>query len=280
VKNFRIIVLVAIQLLLLGLSIIVFSRIAELSRALQGQNVNVEPLHLLQGLVPLLGIAILIPFGGIMFSIFTELQKSSFRNAHANTSEESQNDKLMAGTDDESAAQQIENERVSREKYGKLKQDIFKCLDSKIGNGQNIGHKQISEKVLSCISQFYEISQGEIFVRQTADNDELLVFSASYAYYVPDEKIFEFKVGEGLIGQVAKAGKPFILEEIPEGYITVKSGLGSASPTCLLICPWNDEQNKVFAVIELATFRKFSAEDIEVIESIAKKVTVLYNQEA
>ena len=278
-KNFRIIVLVVIQLLLLGLSIIVFVRIAELSEVLQAQNIDVEPLHLLQGLVPLIAITLLLPFGGMMFSILTELHRSNTHNALINKLEADQKDKSLGGTEDDTETQQVERERISREKHDSIRKEIFKSIDSKIGKGENLSHKQISEKVLSCIAQFYEISQGEIFVRQTAKNDELLVFSASYAYYVPDEKIFEFKVGEGLIGQVAKAGKSFILDDIPEGYITVKSGLGSANPTCLLICPWHDEKNKVFAVIELAAFKKFSAGDIAVIEDIAAKVSGLYNKE-
>lgn len=279
-KNFRIIVLVVIQLLLLGLSIIVFVRIAELSEVLQAQNIDVEPLHLLQGLVPLIAITLLLPFGGMMFSILTELHRSNTHNALINKLEADQKDKSLGGTEDDTETQQVERERISREKHDSIRKEIFKSIDSKIGKGENLSHKQISEKVLSCIAQFYEISQGEIFVRQTAKNDELLVFSASYAYYVPDEKIFEFKVGEGLIGQVAKAGKSFILDDIPEGYITVKSGLGSANPTCLLICPWHDEKNKVFAVIELAVFKKFSTGDIAVIEDIATKVSGLYNKEA
>lgn len=60
----------------------------------------------------------------------------------------------------------------------------------------------------------------------------------------------EFRLREGLLGQVAAAGSPVILTDVPEGYLTIGSALGRDTPRHLVIAPVNAE-GVVNAVIEL-----------------------------
>jgi putative methionine-R-sulfoxide reductase with GAF domain len=78
--------------------------------------------------------------------------------------------------------------------------------------------------------------------------------------------VYEF--GEGLAGQVAKEGKSVNIRNVPEGYITVLSGLGNASPNALVIVPvWFNDQ--VAGVLEVASFREFSQEDQSYLQAVA-----------
>ena len=62
-------------------------------------------------------------------------------------------------------------------------------------------------------------------------------------------------MGIGLVGQCAYEKAPIYLNEIPDNYMEITSGLGEANPKYVLLMPaiMNDT---VYAVIELASFTK------------------------
>jgi hypothetical protein len=278
VKNLRLIVFVIIELFLIIISWVIFNSLGKLNIALSEISVGGDAAYYVRALFPLISLAVLVPFVGILFCIFWELHLAAVAKKQRQEKVEQTMSELLFTSEEESEEQKEERERRNREKYDQLRKDLHLCFDEQIGKKNKLTHKQLSEKVLSCISSFYEITQGEIFIRQSDDKDDKLVLSATYAFYVPEEKVFEFSIGEGLIGQVAKAGTPLYLDNIPDGYITVKSGLGSATPTNLLICPWKDKENNVYAVLELAAFKIFTLEDIELFEGLASKLKDLYSE--
>jgi PAS domain S-box-containing protein len=70
---------------------------------------------------------------------------------------------------------------------------------------------------------------------------------------------------------VARDKDTVYITDIPESYVTIKSGLGMANPKCLLIVPLkvNDE---VQGVIEIATFQDFSLFEIEFVEKLSESI--------
>ncbi|WP_345745046.1 ATP-binding protein [Streptomyces sp. ODS28] len=63
--------------------------------------------------------------------------------------------------------------------------------------------------------------------------------------------------GHGLIAQVAEQRRRILLTEVPPGYLPIASGLGAASPACVVILPVLYEE-RVLGVVELASFSAFS----------------------
>ena len=63
----------------------------------------------------------------------------------------------------------------------------------------------------------------------------------------------DIKNGENLNGQVAKSKQIMILENIPENYFTIESGLGNSKPKNIVIAPIV-HNNKTIAIVEIATF--------------------------
>ena len=115
-------------------------------------------------------------------------------------------------------------------------------------------HKKL-EKVLWKVSNDLEAVQGAVFLTKQKDKDiKVIELFAGYAYYLPESKILTYEFGEGLAGQVAKDGRLVNISSIPEGYISVISGLGKSSPTNLILVPVKNEQEKVLGVIEIASF--------------------------
>jgi hypothetical protein len=101
-----------------------------------------------------------------------------------------------------------------------------------------------------------------------------VVLQAGYA--LPAEKIstVSYQPGEGLIGRVAKEGQPLYIHPLPDGYITVYSGLGSASPKYLTILPVKDGDN-VVGVLEVATFSALNLETRGQLDTAAIEIASL-----
>lgn len=120
--------------------------------------------------------------------------------------------------------------------------------------------KQFTEQTLVNIAKDFEIVQALFFVRNFGTNTFSL--QGTYAFYSQQE-ISDFTIGEGISGQVAKNMKVFNVNNVPEGYITILSGLGSSSPNHLCIVPvaYN---NECIGIMELASFRRFNPEAEEI----------------
>ncbi len=128
------------------------------------------------------------------------------------------------------------------------------------------GWEVFAESLLSGLAKQIEIVTGVCF--KLDSDQETFVPVATYAYF-SDHAPTSFKQGEGLAGQVVKNQKAMVIEEIPENYIQVVSGLGKDSPSYLLFLPVF-KNDKVTALIEIATFQKINSGIVRKAEEIGK----------
>jgi len=131
--------------------------------------------------------------------------------------------------------------------------------------------KELTELVLTKLAREFSAVQGIAYIRD--ENSKGFSSKASYALY---GKTDEFVEGSGINGQVAINKKMKIITDIPEGYITVISGLGSSSPSKLLILPFV-YNNETIALIELASFERFPEYFEEFYKHINNKVSKKIN---
>jgi putative methionine-R-sulfoxide reductase with GAF domain len=129
--------------------------------------------------------------------------------------------------------------------------------------------KSFTEKLLSNMANELDIVQGLFFIKE--DKKDIYTIAGEYAYY-SEEKPREFKTGETLSGQVAKNKKMVVVDNIPEGYITILSGLGEGSPTVLAILPLL-ENDETIGIIELASFKKFDEKNVRLLEFLSTSIS-------
>jgi len=161
----------------------------------------------------------------------------------------------------------FENLNISEDPFLLEKGSSAKRFVRKFGDaGSTLS--EFGQKVLSHIAKEKEILQG-VFLRCEVDGGvEKLKFLAGYACIKLETEEHEFLIGEGLPGQVAKEGKILNLKAVPEGYITVRTGLGQASPNSLIIFPVKTG-DRILGVIELASFHEFTEEDEKFFSTLA-----------
>ncbi len=131
---------------------------------------------------------------------------------------------------------------------------------------------------LSGLVRYLGANQGAIYLNN--EEEKQLHMIACHAY---ERKKFPDKIipwGDGLIGAVALERKGFYTDKIPDGYLTITSGLGKANPTYLLIEPfiWN---NQVFGIIEIASFKNLEEHQLQFVARVAENIaTTLHTMES
>ena len=131
-----------------------------------------------------------------------------------------------------------------------------------------------TEKLLKNIAKELDIVQGLVFLLK--DTDQLFHVSGEYAYF-SEERPRSFPIGETISGQVAKNQKILNLKEIPEGYITVLSGLGKSTPRQLIIVPIVHEGESI-GIMELASFKPFGENEVALARKICESMADLLNE--
>ena len=131
--------------------------------------------------------------------------------------------------------------------------------------------KEVLQNGLQSICKQLEAGQGAAYRVQLENDSRFVELKTGYALSLSENSTIRYTFGEGLIGQAAQNGQLLYLDEVPEGYIKIISGLGSASPRYLLIVPIK-KQEAVLGILEIASFtgirpdqRKFVEEGAQLI---------------
>jgi len=125
------------------------------------------------------------------------------------------------------------------------------------------------EKLLSKICMKIDASQALYYIVKKEKGIRYIEMMSSFAYGLPESETIKYEFGEGLAGQAAKDGKLINISEVPKGYITIISGLGSSSPNHLLILPIKQGE-EVTAVVEIASFKSIGSDEIKLISEVLK----------
>jgi len=126
---------------------------------------------------------------------------------------------------------------------------------------------ELSNNIVNSLAKYLQIPVGAFYVL----NDNMLKLSGSYAFTRHKSRSVEFKVGEGLVGQVMSEKEQLHLSEIPNNYLNVKSGLGMAVPTDISIFPFIHE-GSVNSVLEIGTFGPLQPAQLRFIEEISNDI--------
>lgn len=127
------------------------------------------------------------------------------------------------------------------------------------------------DQALSYIVKYFGASHGALYIVEQDGGHKHLTLASVYAYARKKFISGSVKPGEGLVGQVYLERQSIMLREIPEDYIKITSGLGEALPGCLMVCPLMLNE-RVYGVLEIASFKTFRSHDSELIQKFAEQL--------
>jgi hypothetical protein len=131
------------------------------------------------------------------------------------------------------------------------------------------GNSNKLQKGINQLCKLLEADIAALFVSKEINNRKYIEFILGYAFQLPESKSLSYEYGEGIAGQVAKSGKEINISKVPDGYITVVSGLGKATPTYMLALPIL-RNSVVIGVLEIASFTSFSQTQLHLAKEIVE----------
>jgi signal transduction histidine kinase/CheY-like chemotaxis protein/HAMP domain-containing protein len=136
----------------------------------------------------------------------------------------------------------------------------------------------VSRMIMSELTPTVSAQLGAFYMAQAENGDEAaeLNLIASYGYKKRKSVSNTFKAGEGLVGQALLERIPIVVDNAPQDYVKISSGLGDGEPVNLIVLPVIFE-DQVLAVIELASFRKFSETHLTFLEQLMETIGVVLN---
>jgi methyl-accepting chemotaxis protein len=146
------------------------------------------------------------------------------------------------------------------------------ALFSDILRKNNDDLEMLSYDILSNMVRYTNSNQGGFFIVNDNDKDNILLeMTACYAYDRQKFLTKQIAVGEGLVGRCFQEKEKIYLTEIPKDYIKITSGLGDNNPTSLLLIPLT-YNNRVYGILEIASFNEYHDFEIEFIERIGESI--------
>ncbi len=134
----------------------------------------------------------------------------------------------------------------------------------------------VSKLILSELAPLVSAQHGAFYLMEFGEAPSYLKLLSTYAYRERKHLANRFYMGEGLVGQCALEKERILLTEVPSDYIKISSGLGEATPLNVVVLPVLFE-GQVTAVIELASFRRFSEIHLTFLDQLTESIAIVLN---
>ncbi|WP_032925035.1 HAMP domain-containing protein [Mesorhizobium sp. LNHC229A00] len=134
----------------------------------------------------------------------------------------------------------------------------------------------VSRMIISELAPLVNAQYGVFYVTNRDEEESYLELAASYAAEGKAKIRQRVDFREGLIGQSAADKRAIMLDEVPSSFLRISSGLGEAPPASAIVLPALFEE-EVKAVIELASFSRFSDTHRLFLEQLMESVGIVLN---
>ena len=156
--------------------------------------------------------------------------------------------------------------------------DAFRDVDiptiREIAKREKNDESKLIQEVLNEVCKEIEAGLGAFYISKKEGDIRKLEMTATYALALGETKKPNFEFGEGLVGQAASEEKSINIDDIPDGYIKIVSGLGSSTPNHLLVFPIKIKDT-LYGVVEIASFTSF---DKGIVASVEKAFEITMEQ--
>jgi HAMP domain-containing protein/CheY-like chemotaxis protein/signal transduction histidine kinase len=133
----------------------------------------------------------------------------------------------------------------------------------------------VGRMLLSELAPLVNAQQGVIYQMETEESAGMVLLSA-FADDGENGHLRRLKIGEGLVGQVASEKRRMLISDLPERTISIRSGLFESVPRNVIVLPVLFE-DRVKAVIELASLNAFTASHLAFLEQLTASIGIVLN---
>ncbi|MBS1962378.1 MAG: HAMP domain-containing protein [Bdellovibrionales bacterium] len=137
----------------------------------------------------------------------------------------------------------------------------------------------VAQLIMSELTPLVDAHHGGFFMLETSEKDkheQVLNLIASYGFTSRRNLSNSYRMKESIIGQCAFEKKRILISDVPEGFIHIQTGLGEAPPRNIVVLPVTFE-GEIKAVIELASFKSFSQNQLSFLGQLMDSIGVILN---
>jgi signal transduction histidine kinase/CHASE3 domain sensor protein/CheY-like chemotaxis protein len=129
--------------------------------------------------------------------------------------------------------------------------------------------EQLGDNILQFLARYLDAHAGAVFVGGGDSYRRMSTYGVPADADIPER----FTRKEGLLGQAVVEGRPFIIRDVPDGYLTVASALGRDKPRHLVISPAIAD-GAVNTVVELGFINPVSENAVALLERASESIGV------
>ena len=133
----------------------------------------------------------------------------------------------------------------------------------------------VGRTLLSELALLVNAQQGVIYQMHNEEEAAMVPLSA-FADEGSDVHLRRLRIGEGLVGQCAAEKRRMVITDVPPNTISIRSGLFEATPRNVIVLPVLFE-DRVKAVIELASLSTFTASQLAFLEQLTTSIGIVLN---
>jgi HAMP domain-containing protein/signal transduction histidine kinase/DNA-binding response OmpR family regulator len=133
----------------------------------------------------------------------------------------------------------------------------------------------VGRMLLSELAPLVSAQQGVIYQMESEESGTMVLLSA-FADSDPDGHAHRLHVGTGLVGQCASEKQRMLITDVPTDAIPIRSGLFQSVPRSIIVLPILFE-DRVKAVIELASLRVFTASHLAFLDQLTSSIGIVLN---
>ena len=162
------------------------------------------------------------------------------------------------------AAQQAAAARLEKQAW--LRSGQTELAEQVLGQ---LSLQMLGRNILKFCAQYMGTAVAAIYVREDHGGlKRVASYGLSREQEEQDQAIYD---GEGIVGQAVQQARLIRLDDVPQGYFRVSSGLGEGMPHSVMVVPTSDD-DRVNGVIELGFLRPLDDRDVELLELIASNI--------
>ena len=133
----------------------------------------------------------------------------------------------------------------------------------------------VGRMLLSELAPLVNAQQGVIYQMETEESAGMVLLSA-FADDGENGHLRRLRIGEGLVGQVASEKRRMLISDLPKSTVPIRSGLFQSVPKNVIVLPVLFE-DRVKAVIELASLNAFTASHLAFLEQLTASIGIVLN---
>ena len=171
--------------------------------------------------------------------------------------------------------EQKQAEIIARDEADKIRNWTAQGLNefSQIVNKNKDDISILAQSILSRLIKFLHANQGTLTIlNDDNEDDQFLEVIATFAHEEGKKASTRFELTQGLLGACFSSGEIKYIDNLPEGYSKLTSGLGEARMNYLILVPLRLDEF-IIGVIELSSFHSFKEHEVQFLQKLGEIIT-------